>query len=163
MNVYDVLQSTSVNTKELIRRCIRDIHGADRESARDWYEQITGAFPNVKVEPSTYTMLCVACPDKIFRILAIDAEHIDEYFDKEAASIIAGAPDLQEIPFSKLLGMEVLPNNFLDVGSEKYAEAFLRAMLPGIDTRAYWALRRVRGCSDGKLAACIKDALNYLN
>jgi len=80
-----------------------------------------------------------------------------------AAGIISDTPDLQEIPFAKLLGMEVPLDNIIEVGYEKYAEAFLRALMPGVDHRSYWTLRCVKGCTDGKLDACIKSALNYID
>ena len=164
MNVYDVLQSTSVTTKELIKRCIRDIHGADRESARDWYELITSSFPMVEVEPTTYTMLGVICPDKVCRVFAIDVIHIDASSHQNAASTITITPELQAISFPKLLGMEVLPENVLEVGFDEFAEGFLRAMMPGADPVSYWTPRRSINSYDDKLKDCIKHVLDqYYN
>ena len=163
MNVYDVLQSTSVTTKELIKRCIRDIHGADRESARDWYELITSSFPMVEVEPTTYTMLGVICPDKVCRVFAIDVIHIDASSHQNTASTITITPELQTISFPKLLGMEVLPENVLEVGFDEFAEGFLRAMMPGADPISYWKLRKNHSFDEGKLETSMQYVLAQYN
>lgn len=163
MNVYDVFRCVDEEIKEVINCCLRNVHREDRESARDWYHHITVAFPFcVEEEPSTYAMLCVVCPDKICRVLAVDTAHIDEYFQKDAAGIISSTPDLQEIPFPKLLGMEVSLDNLIEVGYKQYAAAFLRALMPGVDHCSYWTLRCDKGGPDDKLDACIKNALNYI-
>ena len=163
MDLYEVFWCVSAKMKEIMKRCIRDLHGEDRASIREWYEQITAAIPCVEVEHSTYALLCVACPDRVFRVLAVEPAHIDEYFDKDGADIILDAPYLQEIPISKLLGMEVPLDNLIEAGYETYAEAFLRALMPGVDHRSYWTLRCVEGCTDGELDVCIKNALNYID
>ena len=161
MNVYDVFRCVDEEIKEVINCCLRNVHREDRESARDWYHHITVAFPCVEEEPSTYAMLCVVCPDKICRVLAVDTAHIDEYFQKDAAGIISSTPDLQEIPFPKLLGMEVSLDNLIEVGYKQYAVAFLRALMPGVDPCTYWTLRSPN--SGDELEMSIKNALNYID
>lgn len=163
MNVYDVFRCVNKERKEIITRCIRDLRGEDRRDAREMYEMVTASFPRVDVENTKFAMLGIVCPDKVCRVIAIDTTQADASLHKDAVSIISNGPDLQRMSFPKLLGMEIVPENVFEVGCDKFAEGFLRLVMPA-DSVSYWTPRRSINSYDDKLKDCIKHVLaQYYN
>ena len=166
MNVYDVLQHPDLNSEDIIERCIRNLRGTDRRSAHEWLRQLTAAIRTFDVQqlhPSSYTMLGVICPDKACRIFAVDTQHIDVKFYTKTVGTIPDIPDLQELSAHSLLGMEVSPTNVNEVGQAAFVEAFLRAMMPEVDTATYWTPRRACKHFNDDLKTCIKRVLAQYN
>lgn len=164
MNVYDVFLCVNKEGKEIIKRCIRDLHGEERRDIRELYEMLTVSFPKVDVENTKFAMLGIVCPDKVCRVFAIDTTQVDAHLHKDTVSMITNAPDLQTLSFPKLLGMEIVPGNVIEVGFDVFAEGFLRSMMPGSNPVSYWTPQRSINSYDEKLEACVKHVLaQYCN
>lgn len=164
MTVYDVLVNPVVNTEDIIERCIRN-RGVDCCSAREALRQLSAAIRmfDEQLHPSPYTMVGVICPDKACRIFAVDTRHIDVKYYTKTVGTMPDIPDLQEMSVHSLLGMEVSPANILEIGHSAFAEAFLRAMMPGVDIATYWAPRRACKHFNDDLKTCIKQELAKYN
>ena len=162
MNVYDVLISAP-DIGEIIKHCVRNLRGAKRKSAREWLEHITASLSMLDAKPSFYTMLAVVCPDEVCRVFAVDTCHIDVSLYKKVVSKIPDIPDLQDMSYQELLGMEVSPLNILDVGPAAFIEALFRAILPGVSIAAYWTPRCARDLFNAELKNRIKHVLAQYN